>query len=94
MRVLTLIRLLTLTVIILAFMAGRLAAQSVGCVVHQPKCTYTVLGCFEVAGMVCPGSQYGYRCWSEYGSCCPEGQGTDYTRFCSTGCDGSGGGSC
>lgn len=85
---------LLLTLSIIAFGTGRALGQPSSCVVHSPSCTYTVLGCYEVASMVCPGSQFGYRCWNEYGTCCPEGQGSDYTRFCSTGCDGSGGGSC
>jgi hypothetical protein len=94
MRLFTLNRVLTLILVMNAFMVGRTAAQSVNCVTHQPSCSYTVLGCYVVAGMTCSGSQYGYSCYSEYGTCCPDGQGWDYSRFCSTGCDGSGGGSC
>ena len=85
---------LLLTLSIIAFATGRVFGQPVSCVIHQPSCTYTVLGCYQVSSMVCPGSQFGYSCYNEFGTCCPEGEGSDFSRFCSTGCDGSGGGSC
>jgi len=82
---------LALTVIMLGVAAGRALAQVGSCHLTQAQCSYDVLGCYANSDQ-CPGWQYGYLCYTEYGTCCGEG-GTGHSRFCSTGCDGSGGGS-
>ena len=82
-----------LIVLAMFFTSERVFSQVVSCPLKQANCTYTVLGCYEVGGTSCPGQEFGYRCWNEYGQCCPGG-GTGYSRFCSIGCDGTGGGGC
>lgn len=81
---------LALAVIMIGVGTGRALAQVATCHLHQAECTYDVLGCYANSDR-CPGSQFGYYCYTEYGTCCGEG-GTGYSRFCSTGCDGTGGG--
>ena len=82
-----------LMVMTVCFAGARSVAQVTSCPLKQAQCTYTVLGCYEVGGTSCPGQEFGYRCFHEFGTCCPEG-GNGYSRFCSIGCDGTGGGSC
>lgn len=75
---------------ILGFSVGRVIALP--CPTHPANCSYTVQGCFARME-VCIGSQFGYTCFHEYGSCCDQ-YGGGYTVFCSLGCDGTGGSGC
>ena len=81
---------LTLVVMMVGFSVGRTMAQVPQCHPRQAQCSYDVLGCYANSDR-CPGAEFGYYCFTEYGTCCGEG-GTGFSRFCTTGCDGTGGG--
>ena len=75
-------------VVVLAFCAGHALAA---CNYSSATCTYSVMGCYVTA--VC-NEQLAIYCYTEFGFCCGGDTGRPSSTFCSTGCDGSGGGPC